>query len=912
MKTQLLTESTLLTGLVSALVIVMPVAHAQSPPNIAGRTIVLTIANGTDPFATVGSFRFLPSMIDSRYAVVPVTGNTEPSTGTYQYTKTGTTTATLTLTDASMGSLNAACTFSSSSGGSYSLTSPNLPPNLRQTGTFVLFAGESPVNIACCIIAVAVTSGDGPYADQGCYRFLPACSANTYDIEPCSANMERSAGTYTYHKNAAYTGSITFTDSSTGAGNSAQLSFDSPTSGTVYLVGGGGYQTATFTMTCCTYALSSTTWSGPAAGGNTAVTVTANGSTCNWMVSNPCPEWLTVTPTSGTGTRNVTVTASGNTSGTQRTCALTIAGQTFNVIQPAASCTFGITPSSWSAPAEGGNTVVRITASGSTCNWTVSNPCPDWLTVTPTSGTGTRNVTITASGNASGSARTCTLIIAGQGFNVTVPASGLSIVTQPVSMVTTQGMTAQFAVTTAGVPPLTYQWLKDGRDLPGVQGTTLILSNVDSWDAGMYVVRVSNLTGATSSLPARLDVVVPLMVSTLAGQPGSMVTLDGTGLSARFNLPTGIGVDGAGNVYVTDFGDHVIRRISREDVVSTWAGVAGSQGSTDGTGSDARFSQPLGVGVDAAGNVYVAEVGNHTVRRITPGRVVSTLAGTARQTGSADGLGANARFNNPRGLTLDTAGNVYLADTLNHTIRRITPTGVVTTVAGIAGRPGTADGPVGQAQFRSPSFLALDASGNLYVTDAGNHTIRKLTPQGVVSTVAGVPGQEGSADGPGNQARFNGPRGLAVDEAGNIVVADFGNHTIRQILPSGYVTTLAGSPTVSGSADGAGTGARFNSPYGVLWQGTGGIYITDEHSSTLRSGHAPEPVLPSLRISRHGGTVRLTWPASAARYLPETVNRLAPNAPWLPTPDAITSVGADSSVTITPAATSAFYRLRHW
>jgi hypothetical protein len=196
-------------------------------------------------------------------------------------------------------------------------------------------------------------------------------------------------------------------------------------------------------------------------------------------------------------------------------------------------------------------------------------------------------------------------------------------------------------------------------------------------------------------------------------------------------------------------------------VVTTLAGTAGVEGSTDGTGAAARFNYPARVATDSAGNAYVADGMNSTIRKITPAGVVTTLAGTAGVKGSTDGTGAAARFNDPVSLATDSAGNVYVAEVSNYTIRRITPAGVVTTLAGTAGVRGSTDGTGAGARFGEPAGVATDSAGNVYVADRFNHTIRKITPAGVVSTVVGVAGQPGFVEGalPG---RIGHPVGVAV------------------------------------------------------------------------------------------------------------------------------------------------------
>ena len=245
-----------------------------------------------------------------------------------------------------------------------------------------------------------------------------------------------------------------------------------------------------------------------------------------------------------------------------------------------------------------------------------------------------------------------------------------------------------------------------------------------------------------------------------------------------------------------DADNDTIRKITPAGIVTTLAGKPGVVGSADGTGSNARFSSPRGVVVDAAGDVYVADTFNNTIRKVTPVGVVSTLAGLAGATGSADGTGSVARFNHPRGVAVDTASNIFVADTDNNTIRRITPAGAVTTVAGSAGMGGSADGSVFTARFLAPIGITVSSSGDIYLADALNDTIRKISAVGVVSTLAGVPVVSGSADGIGPHARFASPQGVALDSGNNVFVGDTGNNTIRR---GESTSSPSPTPTVSPS-----------------------------------------------------------------------------------------------------------------
>jgi len=323
----------------------------------------------------------------------------------------------------------------------------------------------------------------------------------------------------------------------------------------------------------------------------------------------------------------------------------------------------------------------------------------------------------------------------------------------------------------------------------------------------------------------------PWVVSTYAGNspPG---TNDGTGLAAKFLHPMGVSVDSAGNVYVADEDNYTIRKIAPGGVVTTLAGSPGLAGTADGTGSAARFGLPTSTAVDTAGNVYVADFNGATIRKITPDGVVTTLAGLAGSGGSANGTGSAARFGSPSGVAVDSAGNVYVADRGNNRIRKITPAGVVTTLAGSTA--GSADGDAAAAKFSSPYGVAVDPAGNVYVADDGNNAIRKITPGGVVTTLAGLAGATGSADGFGAAARFSDPQGVALDSAGNIFVADRSNQTVRKITPGGMVTTIAGQAGANGTNDGPGTTARFSTIYSVAVDTAGNVYAADYGNHRIR------------------------------------------------------------------------------
>lgn len=321
------------------------------------------------------------------------------------------------------------------------------------------------------------------------------------------------------------------------------------------------------------------------------------------------------------------------------------------------------------------------------------------------------------------------------------------------------------------------------------------------------------------------------VVTTLAGLAGSVGNTDGTTNNARFNAPNNLALDGATNVYVADSHNHVIRKITPAGVVTTLIGQPGVNGHADGTNDDAHFSTPNSVAVDGGGNLYVADLGNDAIRKVTPEGVVTTLAGLASDSATT---GINLRFDTVLGAAVDTQGNIYLADSRNQVIRKVTPTGLVSTLAGLPGVPGSADGTNSSARFQGPVGVAVNQVGNVYVGDEGNRTIRKITPAGVVTTLAGLAGAAGSADGTNTTARFRSPDGVAVDDSGNVYVADSGNQNIRKVTSAGVVTTLAGLALSSGSADGTNSTARFRSPVGLSLDPEGTIYVADSGNHTIR------------------------------------------------------------------------------
>lgn len=306
-------------------------------------------------------------------------------------------------------------------------------------------------------------------------------------------------------------------------------------------------------------------------------------------------------------------------------------------------------------------------------------------------------------------------------------------------------------------------------------------------------------------------------VTTLAGSSSGGYA-DGIGTQATFNFPVDVAVDSNGNVYVADQSNNMIRKITSTGLVTTLAGSP-TAGSSDGIGSFASFYSPYSVAADTNGNVYVADRGNNMIRKITSAGVVTTLAGSTTS-GSADGVGTLASFYAPSGVAVDASGNVYVADLGNNMIRKITSTGVVSTLAGST-TAGSSDGAGVLASFNAPYDVAVDVNANVYVADSNNHMIRKITPAGVVTTLAGSTNGGVTQNGIGIAAKFYFPVGVAVDSNGNVFVGDTGNHVLRKITPLGDVTTYIDSSSASGPA------SSFYIPYGVTVDGNGNVYVAD-------------------------------------------------------------------------------------
>jgi sugar lactone lactonase YvrE len=392
---------------------------------------------------------------------------------------------------------------------------------------------------------------------------------------------------------------------------------------------------------------------------------------------------------------------------------------------------------------------------------------------------------------------------------------------QPQNAIVAAGYNSSLSASATGITAVTYQWLKNGSAISGATNSSLTVSNVSTTDAGAYSVLASAGSYQATSSNAMLTVIAPYTFGTPAGQPpssGNRSQLDGVGSAARFYAPSGLAVDPAGNVYVSDYWASSIRKITPAGVVSTIAGQANVAGTNDGVGTAALFRQPEGIALDSKTNIFVADNFNFTIRKITPQGVVTTFAGKPGVAGYANGPGGAALFRQPSNLTFDKTGNLLVAEWGNLAVRKITPGALVSTLCG---------GPNGKVALNGPVGIAVDNGGNIYVADQGGSSgqpdrLLKLSPSGFLLSSVAVPNIYGGA----------------LDGQTNYYTAGFtGNNTIRRINPDGTVTTLAGLTATMGFADGSGTQARFNGGWsGIAVDGAGNLFVGDYWNGVVRQG----------------------------------------------------------------------------
>lgn len=485
--------------------------------------------------------------------------------------------------------------------------------------------------------------------------------------------------------------------------------------------------------------------------------------------SSPKLSITSITPTNGGEGTVVTINGKGfSTTVAQNSVKLN--GKTCPVTQ-ATAIQLKVT-----IPADAGSGKLQVTVGGKMVEtpaftFTIDEPELTIVSIAPTTGPKATIVTIT-----------------GTGFNATAANNTVTLNGKPV---TVNGASAtQLTVT---IPPA------------AGTGPLVVTVNGDTEESDDFIF------------------VYTTTVSTFAGSSNGYT--EGTGAAAQFSSPFSVATDAAGNVYVSDEGNHKIRKITPAGVTSLLAGS--TQGDALGTGAAAQFKYPYNIAVSGT-DVFIVDTHNHKIKKTTSTGVVTLVAGSTG--GSANGNATDAQFYYPTGIAIATDGTIYIADKDNHIIRKITSAGAVTTLAGSAGQAAYVDATGADARFNGPYDITIGSDGNLYVADASNHKIRKVTPAGVVTTVAGSTG--GFQDGTAAQAQFNYPYSVVAGSDNVLYVVDTHNHKIRKIAADGTVSTLLGS--TGGSDDGAANVAKFYYPTDMTIDANGNFYIADKDNHRIR------------------------------------------------------------------------------
>lgn len=396
------------------------------------------------------------------------------------------------------------------------------------------------------------------------------------------------------------------------------------------------------------------------------------------------------------------------------------------------------------------------------------------------------------------------------------------------------------------------------------------------------------------------------VTTTVAGLP--VGSRDGVGRDARISQVDGLFAGPEGSIWFTDGGNMIIRRAAPDGTVITFAGAAGIAGLADGSDTEVRFRGPKGLVITEDGSLLVTDSYASTIRRRTPEGVWDTLAGDPNRGGAADGKGQAARFSSPHEIVLDQDGNLLVADTFNHAIRKITPDGTVSTWAGGLNQEGTNDGFRTDARFKEPRRLALAPDGTLFVADTGTSTIRRIAPDGSVSTYAGTTGSSGHADGPALQAKFGSPGGMALDKAGNLYVCDANNRCIRRVSAEGMVSTVAGKVGVAGATPGTGGEARLFYPNSIVLDPAGRLFIGDLSANQIWVATPVAVMPPRLTSQWLNGKLQLSWPATQGAQL-QQAGRIDGEPAWTVVEATPVTNGTTVSVQLAPGAEDRFYRV---
>ena len=500
-----------------------------------------------------------------------------------------------------------------------------------------------------------------------------------------------------------------------------------------------------------------------------------------------------------------------------------------------------------------------------------------------------------------------------------------AITQQPQNLSVWTGSPATFGVTAGGGGPFSYQWALNGTNLSGATNANYTINAVAITNGGVYIVGVTNAyggvlsTGATLTVdyitqqPTNLVVTnggtavfsvgvagvgpfsyqwqldgsnLPPIITTVAGNgTGGYAGDGGAATNARLNNPYGVAVDSLGNIVLADTSNNRIRKVGTNGNIALVAGNgSGGYSGDGGVATSAALYTPRGVAVDSGGNIYIADFNNSRIRQLGTNGIITTVAGNGGQGYSGDGVAATGtELNNPSGVTVDSLGNLFIADTANQRIRKVGVNGIIATVAGNGSASYSGDGGMAtNAALSNPSGVAVDSLGNIYFADTFNSRIRKVGTNGIITTEAGNGSQGYSGDGgAATNAALNNPFGVAVDNLGDVFIADSAGQRIRKVGTNGIITTVAGNGSASYSGDGGvATNAALNNPAGVAVDSLGEVFIADASNNRSRKVSSNVPTLVLRNISTNNLGNYSVVIASPAGTITSTVASLSlPLAP---------------------------------
>jgi streptogramin lyase len=498
-----------------------------------------------------------------------------------------------------------------------------------------------------------------------------------------------------------------------------------------------------------------------------------------------------------------------------------------------------------------------------------------------------------------------TVNLTNNGGNITSSAAVLTviplptIITQPTSSQVLAYTPTTLTVTASGGNALAYQWYKDGVTIIGATSSSYLLNGQNS-DNGSYTVIVTNSAGSITSNPALINVTAPSVIPYVFNSIKSLYLISSNGTATNLNLGkcNGIAINNSNTSYVLDYVRKYILCITQSGTIATRG--------LPGFGLPGFGSSPQRIAIDSNGNSYTTDNVDNVIRKIAVDGTVTIIAGNLGVIGANDGTGASATFNSPVGITIDSNGNLYVADYGNKLIRKIDTLYNVTTVAGIAGISGYTDGPINQATFTSPIGITIDTNYNIYVCESLSNTIRKITTAGIVSTYAGKSQSAGALDGVGVAARFNNPQDLTVDSFGNLYVADSGNYLIREIDTAANVKSIAGKSGVSGSIDGSGISAGFAFLTGISFNKTNGTLAVTEYNSASNISFVRLGIPAILTSITSQPKSLLVNPGSSATFAVNVTGQAPFTFQWfkngVPIPGATSNAYSITSAQLTDAA----------